>query len=78
MAKKTRTCAKCDFTRFTKTALNEMDAKDITLVKISIIAFTLLVAKLWWPILILRWYWYLIIAVVAAWRPMKKIYFNKK
>jgi len=43
---------------------------DISLVKLSTAAFILMVAKLWAPILSLEWYWYLIIAVLAAIKPM--------
>ena len=43
---------------------------DISLVKLSTAAFILMVAKLWAPILSLDWYWYLIIALIAALRPM--------
>ena len=43
---------------------------DISLVKLSTAAFILMVAKLWAPILSLDWYWYLIIGVIAALRPM--------
>ena len=43
---------------------------DISLVKLSTAAFILMVAKLWAPILSLEWYWYLIIGVIAAIKPM--------
>jgi len=36
------------------------------LVKLSVFAFALMVAKLWEPILSLEWYWYGIIFVLAA------------
>ena len=46
---------------------------DIGLIKLSVFAFTLLVAKLWSPILSLDWYWYAIIAVLAALKPAVKV-----
>ncbi|MBL7054973.1 hypothetical protein ISS05_04415 [Candidatus Woesearchaeota archaeon] len=47
---------------------------DISLVKLSTAAFILLVAKLWTPILSLDWYWYLAISLIAAIRPMYKMF----
>ena len=51
---------------------------DISLVKLSTAAFILMIAKLWTPILSLEWYWYLIIAVLAAIMPVMKMFGNKK
>jgi hypothetical protein len=39
---------------------------DISLFKLSVAAFILMVAKLWAPILSLDWYWYGIIFVVLT------------
>jgi arginine exporter protein ArgO len=47
---------------------------DIFFIKISVIAFTLMIAKLWQPILNLEWYWYGIIFVIFAIKPMIKIF----
>lgn len=47
---------------------------DISFVKIAVAAFILMVAKLWSPILSLDWYWYGIIFVVAAIKPMCKVF----
>jgi len=43
---------------------------DIGLIKLSVLGFSLFLAKLWPTILSLKWYVYLIIAVLAAVRPM--------
>jgi hypothetical protein len=43
---------------------------DISLVKLSSFLFALFIAKLWPELLGLDWYWYLIIALVAAVVPM--------
>jgi hypothetical protein len=45
---------------------------DISLIKLSTFAFALMLAKLWPAILNLDWYWYLIIALLAAVKPLKK------
>lgn len=42
---------------------------DISLIKTSVFAFTLLLAKLFPMLLSLNWYWYLIIAFLATIRP---------
>lgn len=49
--------------------IRKMECWDISFVKLSTAAFILMVAKLWKPILGLEWYWYLIIAVLAAIKP---------
>lgn len=46
---------------------------DISLTKLSTAAFILMIAKLWNPILILDWYWYLVIGVLAAISPIMKM-----
>jgi len=50
--------------------LKNMKWFDISLVKLCTAAFILMIAKLWTPILALEWYWYLILALVFAIRPM--------
>jgi hypothetical protein len=45
------------------------DLIDVGLIKIAVLAVTLLLAKLWTPLLSLEWYWYLILFIVAAIRP---------
>ncbi|MBW6442544.1 hypothetical protein K0A97_02045 [Patescibacteria group bacterium] len=46
---------------------------DIGLIKWSVFAFTLMVAKLWNPILSLEWYWYALVFVIAAVIPSSKM-----
>tara|TARA_Y100000294_G_scaffold63866_1_gene60522 strand:- start:3174 stop:3380 length:207 start_codon:yes stop_codon:yes gene_type:complete len=43
---------------------------DIRLMGLVGLAFGLMIAKLWSPILYLDWYWYLIIALLAAIKPI--------
>lgn len=50
---------------------------DISLIKLSTAAFILMVAKLWAPLLSLAWHWYLIIALLAAIKPVM-IMFKKE
>jgi len=47
---------------------------DMGLVKLSVFAFALMIAKLWEPILSLEWYWYGIIFIAAAIPPLIRIY----
>ncbi|MCK5283833.1 MAG: hypothetical protein KAK00_10630 [Nanoarchaeota archaeon] len=47
---------------------------DISLTKLSVAAGILALAKLWAPILGLEWYWYALIGVIAAIRPMAVIF----
>ncbi|MBU0627929.1 MAG: hypothetical protein KKC75_01960 [Nanoarchaeota archaeon] len=47
---------------------------DMTFIKIGVIAFALMLAKLWMPILSLDWYWYLIIVLAASIKPATKIF----
>ena len=54
--------------------VKNMDGIDIALTKLGVAAFILMVAKLWSGILALPWYWYAIIFVLAAIRPMVKIF----
>ncbi len=45
---------------------------DIQFIKIAVFGFTLLLAKLWSPLLSLDWYWYALILVLA----MTKLFFK--
>ena len=46
------------------------DYIEIGFIKTSTMAFTLLIAKLGSPILSLDWYWYLIIGIIAIYKPI--------
>ncbi len=54
--------------------IQKLDWLDISLIKISVAGFVLMIAKLWEPLLILNWYWYALILVLAVLRPMFKIF----
>jgi hypothetical protein len=46
------------------------DWLDLALTKIAVFAGALFIAKLWNPILGLDWYWYLIVWIIAATKPL--------
>jgi len=57
--------------------IKTLDWADIGLIKVSGALFILMVAKLWKPLLSLDWYWYGILLVITASRPIYKAYFKK-
>lgn len=57
-------------TKWLNSKVKKMNWFDIKMIKWSVAAFILLIAKLWPPLLSLNWYWYLIIGVVAMIRPL--------
>ena len=61
-------------TKFWNKKIKELDWADMGLIKIASAAFALMVAKLWVPLLSLDWYWYGLIFIVTAIRPMYKAY----
>ncbi|MEK6916214.1 MAG: hypothetical protein AABW92_00565 [Nanoarchaeota archaeon] len=50
--------------------IKKMELYDISLIKLSVAACVLLIAKIWPPLLSLEWYWYAGILVVAIVRPL--------
>jgi len=59
---------------FSKLLNFKADLSDIALTKIAVFAGALIIAKLWNPILSLDWYWYLIISILAAIKPLSSLY----
>ena len=55
---------------FNKIINYKADYIEIGFIKTSAMAFALLFAKLYSPLLSLDWYWYLIIGIVAAYKPV--------
>ncbi len=49
--------------------IRKLNWVDVKLIKWSAAGFTLLVAKLWPPLLSLDWYWYALVGVLAAIKP---------
>ncbi|MBT4417297.1 hypothetical protein HOC80_04310 [archaeon] len=64
------------FCKWIKKRMKLLEWYDISLIKLTTFAFALMIAKLWVGILYLDWYWYLVIAIVAAIVPGYKFYFK--
>lgn len=59
---------------FYSSKIKKMNWCDMGFVKLSAMAFALMVAKLWVPLLALEWYWYGLIFVIAAIKPLAKAF----
>ena len=55
---------------FNKIINYKADYLDVLLAETSAMAFALLIAKWWSPLLSLDWYWSLIIGIAAAYKPV--------
>lgn len=62
--------------KFWNRQIKKMDWSDIGLVKLGVMALTLMIAKLWSPILNLSWYTYGLIFILASIKPIYKFYSN--
>ncbi|MFH2020921.1 MAG: hypothetical protein ABIJ34_05875 [archaeon] len=60
--------------KWLESKIHKMKWYDMSLVKLSVFSFALLVAKLWSPILGFEWYWYGIVFLVAMVRPMQVMF----
>ena len=54
-----------------------LDGLDIGLIKLSVFFFTLMLAKLWAPLLSLEWYWYALVFVLAGIKPIYDVFKSK-
>lgn len=63
-----------NLTKWYNLRIKRLNFWDIQLVEISAAAFILMIAKLWEPILSLNWYWYGIIMILFALKPLIKVY----
>ena len=54
-----------------------LDGLDIGLLKVSVFFFTLMLAKLWAPLLSLEWYWYALVFVLAGIKPTFDVFKSK-
>ncbi|MCK5299565.1 MAG: hypothetical protein KAJ54_00275 [Candidatus Aenigmarchaeota archaeon] len=54
--------------------VKKFDLRDIQLIKLSVFSFTLMLAKIWEPILSLEWYWYAVVFILATIRPALKMF----
>ena len=50
------------------------DWLEVLLAETAAVSFVLILAKTWSPLLSLDWYWYLIIGIVAAFKPVKNCF----
>jgi len=53
--------------------IKKLNWVDIQFIKLSVAGCILMIAKLWEPLLSLDWYWYAIIFVLAAIKPVYKV-----
>ena len=54
-------------------AIRKCSWVDMQFIKLSVFGFTLMLAKLWEPLLSLDWYWYAAIFALAALKPIYKV-----
>ncbi len=59
--------------KWSDSKIKKMNCADIQLIKLSSMAFILMVARLWEPLLSLEWYWYALVFVLAALKPIIKV-----
>ena len=52
--------------KFWDEKIKKMNTIDVGLIKLAVAGFTLMLAKLWSPLLSLEWYWYGIIFLLAG------------
>ncbi|MDD5417401.1 MAG: hypothetical protein PHW96_00750 [Candidatus Nanoarchaeia archaeon] len=60
------------FLKWANSKVKKLNWTDMALVKLSVAGFSLMIAKLWMPLLSLDWYWYALIFALAAIKPMAK------
>ena len=63
-----------DFVTWANKRIKLLNVWDIQLIKLSSMAFILVIAKLWDPLLSLAWYWYAVICILAALIPLNKVF----
>lgn len=61
------------YMEWAKEKLKKYDVIDMKLIKWSVAAFTLMLAKFFPVLLSLDWYWYAALGVLFMWRPMMKV-----
>lgn len=64
------------FNEWANRGIKKFDYFDVGWIKFSSMAFILLIAKIWSPILSLDWYWYLILFILFAIKPIIKMLKN--
>ena len=61
-----------NFIKWANSRVKRMGFAELSLVKLSVFAFALMIAKIWEPLLVLDWYWYALIFILAAIIPLYK------
>ena len=61
------------FIQWRESKIRKMKWYDISLIKLASIAFGLLLAKFYAPILGFDWYWYVIVIILAAILPIRRM-----
>jgi hypothetical protein len=63
-----------NFTKWADARVRKMGWVDIALIKMAVVGFVLVVAKLWTPLISFEWYWYALLCVLCAIRPLSKVF----
>jgi len=63
-----------NFFKYCEGKIREFSWYDLPLIKLSVAAFVLMIAKLYPPILSFDWYVYLILAVLFGFRPLLRMF----
>lgn len=61
------------FGKWANPRIKRYEWQDIAFVKLAVMGFTLMLAKLWAPVLALDWYWYAAIFLAAMVPPAYKV-----
>lgn len=62
------------FSKWANTKIKKYEWQDIALIKLSVMGFTLMLARIWAPILSLEWHWYAAIFLIALVIPAYKMF----
>jgi len=65
------------FISWANSKIKKLDYFDIGFIKFGTVAFTLMIAKLWEPLLSLEWYWYGLLFLLMIIRPWYKVVIKK-
>ena len=65
-----------DFSQWLNVKSQKMKWYDVGFVKMSVMGFTLLIAKVWPPILALDWWWYGVIFLVFYFLAVYRVYWT--
>ena len=62
------------FVDWANSRIKKLKVIDVQFIKLSSMAFALMVAKLWTPLLSLEWYWYAVFFILLAIVPFYKVF----